>query len=101
MNVAWSRMLKSAYRKEPISSFIITVGMVDAVIGGVGYRWSLFAFGVAAVSIAVAFRWWRTQQTQVEFPSSKPIHYLTDRSSRPQLPMLNSSGRLPPTDDRR
>jgi hypothetical protein len=46
MNALLPRILKAAYRKEPISSFIVIVGAVDAVIGGVGERWSLLSFGI-------------------------------------------------------
>jgi hypothetical protein len=91
MNLLSSRMLKSAYRKEPISSFIITVGAVDAVIGGVGDRLSLMLLGVGVVGVAIAFRWWKIRQSKIEFPSGPPIHYLPGHSSRPQLPTLSVS----------
>nr|WP_242043685.1 hypothetical protein [Leptolyngbya sp. FACHB-671] len=96
MNLLWSRMLKSGYRKEPISSFIITVGAVDAVIGGVGDRLSLMLLGVGLVGVAIALRWWKIRQSKIEIPSSAPIHYLPGHSSRPQLPTLSMSRKTPP-----
>ncbi|NJL35889.1 MAG: hypothetical protein HC899_03375 [Leptolyngbyaceae cyanobacterium SM1_4_3] len=95
MNLLSSRMLKSAYRKEPISSFIITVGAVDAVIGGVGDRLSLMLLGVGVVGVAIAFRWWKIRQSKTEFSSGAPIHYLPGHSSRPQLPTLSVSSKKP------
>jgi hypothetical protein len=91
MNLLWSRMLKSAYRKEPISSFIITVGAVDAVIGGVGDRLSLMLLGLGIVGVAIALRWWKIHQSKIEISSGAPIHYLPGHSSRPQLPTLSMS----------
>lgn len=95
MNGLAPRFLKSAYRKEPISSFILIVGAVDAVIGGFDNRLSLLILGLGTVGTAIVLRWWVLQQTKVDLPSGKPIHYLPSRSSRPSLPML--SVRKPPT----
>ncbi|KJH70541.1 hypothetical protein [Aliterella atlantica] len=66
MNAILPRFLRSAYRKEPIPSFLITIGAVDALIGGVGDRWVLFGFGITTVAIAFALRWWLLQQNKVE-----------------------------------
>jgi small-conductance mechanosensitive channel len=90
------RFLKSAYRKEPISSFILTVGTVDAVIGGVDSRLSLLILGLGIVGVAIALRWWLTQRNKIELPTGAPIHYLPSRSSRPSLPMLSVSRKNPP-----
>jgi hypothetical protein len=96
MNGLFPRFLKSAYRKEPISSFILTMGAVDAVIGGVDNRWSLLTVGLGMVGTAIALRWWLGQQDKVELPSRAPIHYLPARSSRPSLPMLSATRKNPP-----
>jgi hypothetical protein len=95
MNGLGSRFLKSAYRREPISSFILTVGAVDAVIGGVDGRLSLLLLGLGAVATAIALRWW-LQRQKIELPSGAPIHYLPARSSRPSLPMLTTARKNPP-----
>lgn len=97
MNAAWPRFLKSAYRREPISSFVITVGVVDAAIGGLDERWSLFTFGLGTVGVAIALRWWLTQRNQAELPERVPQHYLPPSSSRPPLPTLSNSKKNPPT----
>ncbi len=96
INALWHRVLKSAYRKEPISGFIVIIGAVDAVIGGVGGRWSLFSFGLMMVAIAVAVRWWQSQSQQTELAEQPVERYLPPSSSRPPLPMLSAVKRQQP-----
>lgn len=98
MNAAWARFLKSAYRREPITSFVVTVGAVDAAIGGLGERWSLFSIGLGTVGLAIALRWLMMQQrSTAEVTAKVPDLYLAPSSSRPQLPNLNvSTKRQPP-----
>jgi hypothetical protein len=96
MNALWPRFLKLAYRKEPISSFIVIVGAVDAVIGGVGERWTLLSFGLMMVVLAVALRWWQTQRRETELAEQPVTHYLPPNSSEPALPRLSASKRQSP-----
>ncbi|HEY9832099.1 MAG TPA: hypothetical protein V6D26_16060 [Stenomitos sp.] len=96
MNALVPRILKAAYRKEPISSFIVIVGAVDAVIGGVGERWSLLSFGLMMVVLAVALRWWQSQRRETELADQPVTHYLPPSSSRPALPILSAAKRQPP-----
>jgi hypothetical protein len=96
MNALWHRVLKSAYRKEPVSSFIIIVGVVDAVIGGAGERWSLLSFGIMMVVLAAVLRWWQSQRRESELANQPVTHYLPPSSSRPALPMLDNVKRQPP-----
>ncbi|MFW6358651.1 MAG: hypothetical protein ACOC0N_05485 [Chroococcales cyanobacterium] len=96
MNVLWPRFLKSAYRKEPISSFILIVGAVDAVIGGVGERWTLLSFGLTVVVLAAVVRWLQVQQAQKVAPEKAPVRYLPTASSQAPLPMLSHEKRRPP-----
>ena len=94
MNAA-PRFLKSAYRKEPLPSILITIGVVDAVIGGLGDRWSLFGVGLGTVGIAIALRWWILQQKRPE-PSQKVAQrYLPYNSSTQELPKLSISKKNP------
>jgi hypothetical protein len=95
MNAALPRFLKSAYRREPLPSFLITIGVVDAVIGGFDNRWSLFTFGLGSVGVAIALRWWLIQRHRPEPSQTIPQHYLPSRSSRPVLPMLTASKKNP------
>lgn len=89
MNALWPRILKSAYRREPIVSFVVTIGTVDAVIGGVGSSLSLLSFGLGSVGVALILRWWLLQRAKIEQPEAAPEYYLPPSSSRPALPKLN------------
>ena len=95
MNHALPRFLKSAYRKEPLPSFLITIGVVDAVIGGFDDRWSLFTFGLGSIGVAIAIRWWLMQQRPEPSPRAAQ-NYLPSSSSRPVLPMLTAARKKPP-----
>ena len=46
MNPLIVKLFKSTYRKEPISSFVVILGITDAVIGGVAGQISLFSIGL-------------------------------------------------------
>lgn len=96
MNAVLPRFLKSAYRKEPIISALVTMGIVDALIGGFDDSWSLFAFGMGTAGITLAWRWWRIQQVS-PLPEEPVVqHYLPSRSSSSALPMLSISKKKPP-----
>lgn len=91
MNAALPKFLKSAYRREPLPSFLITIGAVNAVIGGFDERWSLFTLGLGTVGLALALRWWMVQQRRPEPPQPKAQRYLPPQSSSSALPMLTTS----------
>ena len=97
MNVPLPRFLKSVYRREPISSFLLTVGVVDAVLGGFDDSWSLLLLGLGTIGAAIALRWWLLQQRRPE-PSvpAVPQHALPYRSSRPALPAIQVAKKQPP-----
>jgi hypothetical protein len=90
---AWTRIIRSAYRKEPISSFILTVGAADAAIGGMGMRWTLFSFGLVVALLGLALRWWQIQKAQPIIADDRPRYLLPPHSSRPPLPMLTQESR--------
>lgn len=96
MNVSWQHILRSAYRRDPITSFVITIGAVDAAIGGMAASGSLLAFGLGTASVAIALRWWQIHRSSIEQPAPAPEYYLPPHSSRPQLPMLSISKKNPP-----
>jgi hypothetical protein len=90
MNALVPRFLKSAYRKEPISSFIVIVGAVNAVLGGVGERWTLLSFGVIVMLTAAMLRWWKIHKAQATIPDELPRRFLAPSSPRSPLPLLTS-----------
>lgn len=91
MNALWLRLLHSAYRKEPVASFVITVGIVDAVIGSLGASGSLFCFGLGTVGVAVIMRWWQHQRSVLEQPNTGTEYYLPSRTSQARLPVLKET----------
>jgi hypothetical protein len=96
MNALLPRFWKSLYRKEPISSFILIVGLVDAVMGGVGERWTLLGFGTMLIALGVVTRLLqaqRIQPTPVEEPARR---YLPPSASSQPLPPLTSKKRRSP-----
>ena len=89
----WSRILKSLYRKEPILSFVVTIGAVNLGIGGVSEHWSLMAVGGGAVGVGLALRWWQLSQRKASKPEfaerRSPVYVLPPSSEGDNLPMLS------------
>ncbi len=98
MNAVLPRFLKSTYRREPLISVLITMGVVDALIGGFKDSWSLFGFGLGTVGLVLVYKLWRSQQRRPSVVAEEPIvqHYLPSRSSSSSLPMLTISKKKPP-----
>jgi hypothetical protein len=95
MNAVLPRFLKSAYRKEPIISALITVGIMDALIGGLDDSWSLFTFGLGTAGIALVFKLWRMQQRPALPEEPVAQYYLPPQSSADALPVLKVSKKKP------
>ncbi|MEO1763239.1 MAG: hypothetical protein AAFR83_14960 [Cyanobacteria bacterium J06629_18] len=97
MNAVFPRIVKSAYRKEPVITVLITMGIVDALIGGFDDSWALFLFGLGTAGTALIIRWLRVQQ-DTSLPVEEPVQqlYLPDHSSKSSLPMLSISKKKPP-----
>ncbi len=92
MNAVWHRFLKPFYRKEPVSSFILTVGAVDVALGGLGSYSSLLLLGMGTMTGAIALRWWQSQRADKHRPQeSLPEYYLAPGVSSQPLPRLNPS----------
>ncbi|HYW18010.1 MAG TPA: hypothetical protein VE956_01635 [Nodularia sp. (in: cyanobacteria)] len=99
MNAVLPRFLKSVYRRDPIISVLMTVGVVDSLIGGLNDSWSLFAVGLGTAGISLAFKLWRIQQRQPLGDQPVAQYYLPSQSSSPTLPMLTISKKKPPGKD--
>jgi hypothetical protein len=90
MNALIPRFLKLAYRKEPISGFILIFGVVDALIGGFDSRWTLLSFGVMMALLALILRWWKVQKAEAISIKDTPRYFLPPSSSQIPVPMLTS-----------
>ncbi|MGI0490002.1 hypothetical protein ACN4EK_31725 [Pantanalinema rosaneae CENA516] len=90
-------MLKSFYRRQPVVSFVVTAGAVDAAIGGLTSHWSLFLLGLGTVGGAIGVSLWQWQTRKpLEVPDHPPVYVLPPQSSRPSLPMLSMTKKQPP-----
>ncbi|MBV6623462.1 MAG: hypothetical protein KI793_11090 [Rivularia sp. (in: Bacteria)] len=98
MNAVFPRIVKSAYRKEPLITILITMGIVDALIGGLDDSWALFIFGLGTVGAALIIRWLRIQQRPDLQNADEPVKqlYLPPHSSNSSLPMLSINKKKPP-----
>lgn len=90
-------MIKSLYRREPVVSFAVTIGAVDALLGGVSQHFSLLWFGLGLAGVAVALRWWQAQQSIARQEANRPpLYLLPPQSSSRGLPMLSVPKKNPP-----
>jgi hypothetical protein len=88
MNALLPRFLKSAYRKEPIITTLLTIGVVDAIIGGFDDSWSLFVFGLGTAGFALIYKLWRMPDSDT-FPEEQVVQrYLPPQSSNSALPII-------------
>lgn len=98
MNAVFPRIVKSAYRKEPLITILITMGIVDALIGGLDDSWALFIFGLGTAGTALIIRWLKIKQSPTLQNPEVPVKqlYLPPHSSNSSLPMLSISKKKPP-----
>jgi hypothetical protein len=94
MTLALSKLLKSAYRKEPISGFIFLSGTVDALLGAFNERWTLLSLGIVLVIFSLTVRWLQKQKKPKKSLHSPIVRrYLNpslspNQSTRQPLPEL-------------
>ena len=92
MNPLFARFLRSVYRKEPVSGFILILGVTDALIGGLNGRVSLLSSGLIIALLGVIMRWRQGEKKSTRAIATKPVRYmLPPSSSRKPLPLLTSS----------
>jgi hypothetical protein len=60
-------------------------------MGVLNDRFSLLTFGMGAVGVALALRWWQFQKQEPQQPEQAPNLYLPPTASRPPLPPLRAS----------
>jgi hypothetical protein len=89
MNAIFPTVLKRLYRKEPISSFIIIIGGVDAVIGGVNELGTLMILGLLTSGMAIGYRWWCIQQAETKLDRKSKQLSLPPAANRAPLPNLD------------
>lgn len=53
INVLWLKIFKIVYWKDLVVSFVVIMGVVDVVIGGVELSWFLFFLGMGIVGVVI------------------------------------------------
>ena len=91
MNPLFARFLRSVYRKEPVSGFILILGATDALIGGLNGRGSLLSIGLIIALLGIIMRW-RQGEKKSRAMATEPVRYMLPPSApRKPLPLLTSS----------
>ncbi|MGB2926253.1 MAG: hypothetical protein WBB82_13210 [Limnothrix sp.] len=82
------QFFKKLYRKEPISSFLIMMGIMQVVIGGVDEQWNLFSLGLGLMLGAVVVRWSQIRKHKRSPAGAMSRRYLPPSESLQSLPKL-------------
>ena len=91
MNPLFARFLRSVYRKEPVSGFILILGVTDALIGGIGGSGSLLSIGLLVALLGIIMRWRQGEKKSLAIAREPVRYYLPAGSTRQPLPLLTSS----------
>ncbi|MEL6438750.1 MAG: hypothetical protein AAFQ80_05775 [Cyanobacteria bacterium J06621_8] len=83
--------MRSIYRSEPISGFILVLGVTDALIGGLGGRSSLLSLGLLIALLGITMRWRQGSKKKQAIATERAKYYLPPGDSRQPLPLLTSS----------
>lgn len=78
----------SKHRPDTLSTFVLTMGIVDAVIGGVSGHGSLLILGLILMGGAVALRQPRVRTTRRGSARTRAPQRLLPEAARPALPLL-------------
>ncbi|WP_404787927.1 hypothetical protein [Altericista sp. CCNU0014] len=95
MNMLLPRFLRSAYRKDPIPSFLMTMGAADIALGGASSHGGLLFLGVFLLGGALGLKWVQSQRRTDTLPEPIAQHYLPSQFSQ-ELPMLSMTKKRPP-----
>ena len=93
MNPLFARFFRAIYRKEPVSGFILILGLTDALIGGLGGRSSLLSIGLIVALLGIVMRWKQGTKKSRAIATQPARYLLPPGSSRQPLPLLTSSKR--------
>jgi hypothetical protein len=88
VNPLFARFLRSVYRKEPISGFILILGATDALIGGFNGRGSLLSIGLFVALLGIIMRWRQSEKKSKAIAPKSGRYLLPPSSPRQPLPLL-------------
>ena len=88
MNPLFARFFRAVYSREPLSGFILILGVTDALVGGLGGRTSLLSIGLLIALLGIIMRW-RQGAKKSKAVATQPVrHLLPPGTSRQPLPLL-------------
>jgi hypothetical protein len=90
------RFLRSTYRRDPIPSFLMTMGAAEAALGGVSSHGGLLILGVVMFGGALGLKWLQSLRRSDTISEPTVQHYLPSQSSQAELPMLSITKKRPP-----
>jgi hypothetical protein len=92
------RFLRSTYRRDPIPSFLMTMGAAELALGGASSHSGLLILGVIMFGGALGLKWLQSLR-RLDITIDEPLaaqHYLPSQSSQAELPMLSIPKKRPP-----
>jgi hypothetical protein len=90
------RFLRSTYRRDPIPSFLMTMGAAEVALGGVSSHGGLLILGVVMFGGALGLKWLQSLRRVDAISEPTVQHYLPSQSSQAELPMLSINKKRPP-----
>jgi hypothetical protein len=93
MNPLLARFLRSVYRREPLSGFILVLGVTDILLGGIGGRWSLLSVGLVIALTGMLLRWRHSHKIPPTVVEQSARQLLPPSPSSQPLPLLTSDKR--------
>lgn len=89
--------VKRSFRKNPVTSTVVTAASLNVLIGVLEGQALLAFFGMLVVSSAIASKGWQNYRRRpIDYPGAAPIKYLPEQSARPAMPPLGLSSRQAP-----
>lgn len=88
-----SRLIQRRFRKEPVISTIVTVGLVNTLLGTLQGQALLAVVAVMVVGGTLSWRTWYRYLRPASMPERPSVRYLPDQASRPQMPMMGISSK--------
>jgi hypothetical protein len=87
-----SRSIQRRFRKEPVIAMVVTVAVVNALLGTLQGQALLAVVGVVVAGGTLSWRTWDRYRRPAPIPNQPP-RYLPDQASRPQMPVMGLSSK--------
>ncbi|MDA0265522.1 MAG: hypothetical protein O2890_01510 [Cyanobacteria bacterium] len=88
-----SRFIQRRFRKEPIISAVVTVGLMNGLLGTLQGQALLAVLGLIVVGGTLSWRTWYWYRRSTPVGDRPAMRYLPDQTSRPQMPVMGLSSK--------